>query len=530
MPKEPRNRDARMLLTSRRAVAAILTAVLATSPMLSLPVPAAAETRGTDIVLGKKADDRQLQANMLPDVTAPHAILVSADGSSLYERDADAEVKIASTTKLMTAYVALKYGKMDQEVAVSADAAKTVGSSSQLKDGDKMTLKDALTGLMLPSGNDAAVAIADSVGRAIDANSQNPYQTFIDKMNEEAKALGMNNTLYRNPNGLDVDQWAGDQHSTARDLAKLAVEAMKSDDLKAIVSQADATITVTQKDGTTRDIQLKSTDKLLGAYNGATGVKTGHTDLAGYCFVGSVTKDNATYYSVVLGASSQDNSFKDTRVLWDWASVHTITYRLTDGMKTKDVKLGGQDATVPIAAHVAHHDYPDKTFEATISDWGKPLSTYDVAGGTQQRIEYSNVTGDVHVGDKVGKLEFIQDGAVIDSRDLIAIEDVPAPSDFQKVIIGISRLIRQIQGKDTVASSSMEPFDNTADGNGAGNGGDGSNENGNEGSGVANADNGNGGNVAGASADGAANAGITTSNQTNRDVSTNITIENTNGQ
>lgn len=514
-----------MRLASRRAVAAILTASLVASPVLCLPATAIAETRGTDIVLGKKADDRQLQANMLPDVTAPHAILVSADGSSLYERDADAEVKIASTTKLMTAYVALKYGKMDQEVSVSADAAKTVGSNAQLKDGDKMTLKDALTGLMLPSGNDAAVAIADSVGKTIDANSQNPYQTFIDKMNEEAKALGMNNTLYKNPNGLDVDQWAGDQHSTARDLAKLVVEAMKSDDLKAIVSQADATITVTQKDGTTRDIQLKNTDKLLGAYNGATGVKTGHTDLAGYCFIGSVTKNNATYYSVVLGADSQDNSFKDTRVLWDWASVHTITYRLTDGMKTKDVKLDGQDVTVPIAAHVAHHDYPDKTFDATISDWDKPLSTYDVAGGTQQRVEYSNVTGDVHVGDKVGKLEFIQDGAVIDSRDLIAIEDVSAPSDLQKVIIGISRLIRQFQGKDTVASSSMEPFDNTADGNGNGEG----NSNGNTGDGsAANADDGNGGN---ASADGTAtDTGITTSNQTNRDVSTNITIDNTNGQ
>ena len=179
-----------------------------------------------------------------------------------------------------------------------------------------MSLETALKALMLPSGNDAAYAIAESVGATLvqqakqagasiaaadgstvdlDADDAG-YRAFVAAMNAKAGELGCENSLFTNPHGLDDGEWADELHSCASDVAKIVAHAMSDESFRSIVSTDAATIQVT-RDGTTANVDLESTDALLGVYEGACGVKTGYTDLAGSCFAGAVSKEGKTLYS-----------------------------------------------------------------------------------------------------------------------------------------------------------------------------------------------------------------------------------------
>lgn len=168
----------------------------------SLPSPALAEQRTSDIILGTSAEDRGTATADLPDIIATHALVMSKDGTVYYERDADAPIKIASVTKVMTALVALENSSLTDVVTVD-HAAATVGESAVgLKEGDTLTMEEALTGLLVMSGNDTATAIATAVGAKIDPSSTDPYQTFVDAMNKKATELGCTDTLFENPMAL----------------------------------------------------------------------------------------------------------------------------------------------------------------------------------------------------------------------------------------------------------------------------------------------------------------------------------------
>ena len=163
--------------------------------------------------------------------SATAAILVDADsGRVLYEQNADARMLIASTTKIMTALVAIREGSLSDVVTVKREATLTEGSSMYLKEGEQLTLETLLYGLMLCSGNDAAVAIADHVGGS--------QKGFVKLMNETARELGMDATSFANPNGLDAEG----HYSTARDMAKLACAAVRNETLLRIVSTQSVTI------------------------------------------------------------------------------------------------------------------------------------------------------------------------------------------------------------------------------------------------------------------------------------------------
>ena len=167
---------------------------------------------------------------------------------------------------------------------------------------------------MLPSGNDAAYAIAESVGglfvqqakqsahdhgadgNAIDLDAPDAgYNAFVAAMNAKVTELGCENSLFTNPHGLDDGAWAAGLHSCASDVAKIVAHAMSNETFRSIVATDAATIQVT-RDGAKADVELESTDALLGVYEGACGVKTGYTDLAGSCFAGAVDKDGKTLY------------------------------------------------------------------------------------------------------------------------------------------------------------------------------------------------------------------------------------------
>ncbi len=179
-------------------------------------------------------------------------------------------------------------GVRPASITVSDKAGTTIGSSAQLRPGDTMSLKTALQGLLVPSGNDAAVAIAETVGARLVTDAQpDPEGAFVDAMNAKAAEIGCTDTLFTNPHGLDSDGYESDAHSTAHDVAKMTAYAMQNDTFRSIVGGGDVTVTVTQKDGTQRAITLISTDELLGVYDGMVGVKTGTGDVALNCFAGA---------------------------------------------------------------------------------------------------------------------------------------------------------------------------------------------------------------------------------------------------
>ena len=185
-----------------RAALPVLAVAALASQILACPQPAFASQLDTDAILGIAESERDDDASDRPDIEARNAIVVGSDGTVYFERDADAQVKIASITKVMTAIVALENSSLDDEVVVDHAAATVGQSSADLREGDVLTMEEALRALLVPSGNDAAMAIASTVGAKIDPSSDDPYGVFIRAMNDKSAELGMK-SAFTNPHGLD---------------------------------------------------------------------------------------------------------------------------------------------------------------------------------------------------------------------------------------------------------------------------------------------------------------------------------------
>jgi D-alanyl-D-alanine carboxypeptidase len=237
-------------------------------------------------------------------------LINAATGQVYLNVNADKRVAMASTTKIMTTMVALTFGKPDQPITVGADAValNTNGDSvAHLRQGDAIALGDLLYALMLPSGDDAAVAIADGV-----AGSQ---ARFVGLMNLEAAVLGLHDTHFVNVHGLDADG----HYTTVSDLARLTLSAMKFQAFDAIVAAPSKTIPATAAHGA---YTWYTTNELLPsryyAYSGAAGVKTGHTENAGYCLVFTAARSQGQLLGVLLGEPSDSRRFLDAKALLDW--------------------------------------------------------------------------------------------------------------------------------------------------------------------------------------------------------------------
>ena len=227
--------------------------------------------------------------------SAVSAILVDVDsGRVLYEQNADARMLIASTTKILTALVAIEKGDLSDTVKVSREAACTEGSSMYLKEGEELTLETLLYGLLLCSGNDAAVAIADHVGGS--------QAGFVKLMNQKAKELGMTDSSFANPNGLDAEG----HYSTARDMAKLACAAVENETLVRIASTRQVTI-----GGRT----MTNHNKLLSYMNSCIGLKTGYTKAAGRTLVSCGVRNGQRLVAVTL---QDGNDWADHQALYDY--------------------------------------------------------------------------------------------------------------------------------------------------------------------------------------------------------------------
>ncbi|WP_270179107.1 D-alanyl-D-alanine carboxypeptidase family protein [Alkalihalobacillus sp. CinArs1] len=228
-------------------------------------------------------------------VSARSAILMEQDtGRILYEKDAYTQRRIASITKIMTAILAIESGKMNENVEVSSRASGTEGSSLYLKPGEKISLENLVYGLMLRSGNDAAVAIAEEVGGSLEG--------FVRLMNYKAEEIGMTKTVFANPHGLDDHE---EHYSTAYDMALLTQYAMNNE-MYRIISSTE--VHRAPNENESWDYVWRNKNKLVtGLYSDSTGGKTGYTKRAKRTLVSTAERDGMSLIAVTLDAPSDWN-------------------------------------------------------------------------------------------------------------------------------------------------------------------------------------------------------------------------------
>lgn len=222
----------------------------------------------------------------------------------LAERDADTPRPMASITKIMTVVVALENGSLDEAVTISEDAAGTGGQEIDLVAGETVTLGALVRAALIRSGNDAATAIAEHIGGSVDG--------FVQMMNERAAELGMENTHFVNPHGLD----AAGHFSTPRDMLTVGRHAMA---MPAFAEIARARMMVFPDSPTGTQRSASNTNRILNSYEGAIGVKTGETPRAGLTYVGAAERHGRRVFAVVFNSVGQRAHLADAVRLFDWA-------------------------------------------------------------------------------------------------------------------------------------------------------------------------------------------------------------------
>nr|WP_079038152.1 serine hydrolase [Streptomyces sp. NBRC 110028] len=262
----------------------------------------------------------QAAAAAAPTITAKGGyVMNNGTGKDLYKKAADTRLSTGSTTKIMTARVVLAQPGLNLDSKVTVQKAysdyivdNNWASSARLIVGDKVTVRQLLYGLMLPSGCDAAYALADKFGTGSTRAAR--VKSFIGKMNSTAKSLGLKNTHFDSFDGIGH----GQNYSTPRDLTKLASNAMKYSTFRTVVKTKKTTQKTVTKSGGYRNMTWENTNPLLGTYSGAIGVKTGSGPEAKYCLVFAATRSNKTVIGTVLASSAVGTRTTDAKKLLDY--------------------------------------------------------------------------------------------------------------------------------------------------------------------------------------------------------------------
>lgn len=326
-------------------------------------------------------------------------VIDAASGRILYEKNAYEPLPMASTTKIMTAVLALEYGNLDDDVTVSEKAASAPKVRLNLSVGEKQKLGDLLYPLMLESANDAAVAIAEHIGGSVDS--------FCEMMTEKAKEIGAYDTVFRTPNGLDFE----DHHSTAYDMALITRYALNNEKFVDIINTRQITI----GGGEYKTYTLTNKNRLLSEYDGAIGVKTGYTNSAGNCFVGAAKRGDTLLISVVLasgwGSTGKERKWTDTKQLLNYGFNTYKTQKLVDeGIKIETLPV--EDSWVDFVDAVTQ-----KSFEY-------PLKSGEMGEVVFKKALPSVLYAPVKAGDIIGELRiYNKSGEFFGQVPLIAAED-----------------------------------------------------------------------------------------------------------
>jgi len=330
-------------------------------------------------------------------VSAKSAVLICADtGQILYEHNAYEKLSMASTTKILTALLAVENLSPEAEIMIGNEVLNVDGTSLGLKPGDRIRVYDLLVGLMLSSGNDAANAVAVAVSGSIEG--------FVDLMNHRAALIGMRASSFATPSGLDDEN----HYSTAYDMALLTREALQNELFAEIVSQYTATIHIGEK-----KIWLKNHNRLLQSYSGLIGVKTGFTKKSGRCLVTAAQRDGTSLIAVTLKAS---DDWTDHCALLDYGFAAVKHFSVYESIPQYYVDVvGGKANSVACVPSV------DLTYSAM-----QPLADIQV-----QVTTVPFVYAPVSQGDIIGKITCFYNGTKIAETPLCATDDV----EFNAVVI-----------------------------------------------------------------------------------------------
>lgn len=305
-------------------------------------------------------------------VNAQGAAVIDADtGAVLFEQNADSRLPMASTTKIMTALVAISEGDLDRAYRVKKEYTQVEGSSMYLREGETITLRDTLYGLLLESGNDAAVAVAGECGG---------FDAFIEKMNAKAKELGLKDTHFDNPNGLDSET----HYTTAHELAIITAAAMQDPTFRQIVS------TRNYKAG---EHVMSNHNRLLSMYDDAIGVKTGFTKRSGRCLVSAAERNGRTLIAVTL--SDPDDWNDHMAMLNDgFAQYEEVTLHRAGDVLGERTVFGGDTDKVPLIAQSTVKAYmtPEERQKLTSVQLGDnicyaPVVRTALAGQIEYRLD-----------------------------------------------------------------------------------------------------------------------------------------------
>ena len=329
------------------------------------------------------------------EVNAEAAVVMDADsGRLLYAQNPDKRLANASTTKIMTALLTLEQPDQDRYFTVDSDAIQVEGTTMGLQPGDSVTLHQLAAGMLLPSGNDAANAAAVEIAGSEEA--------FVRLMNQRAAELGLENTQYRNPSGLDAEG----HYSSARDLATLAAHALENEDFADIVSKQEIRMAFGNPP---YNRSLYTTNKLLERYPYALGVKTGYTDDAGLCLVTAAEKDGTRLIIVTLNGKDDVNTHMRLYEHFFPLLARVDLSGFTEGLSVP-VTGGTRDsvAAVPAAepeAALLEREYDELTREVELPQF---------------------VYAPVQAGQVLGEIRLLSGDKVVWQSALVADSDVPA--------------------------------------------------------------------------------------------------------
>ena len=342
----------------------------------------------------------------LPNMTATSAVVIEAKtGHIIYQRGAHRKMFPASTTKMMTLITALEYGNLDEIVTVSNNASGAEGSTLWLEVGEKIPLGDLLSGMMMISGNDAAIAIAEHVDGSV--------PKFAAHMTKRAKELGAKDTNFTNANGLPDEN----HYTTAYDLAILAAYGYSLDHFEEIVSTKEKIFPWVHDPAHL----LRNENQMLWLYQGGNGVKTGYTDAAGRCLISASNRNGVQLIAVVL----------DSVYMWN-DSIALLDYGFSKVENSTLIRSNETVDNVPIISG-RKHTMPVKTTDEIVM----PVFKDD---NEAYKINYdipSFLRAPIKKGDTVGKVRVLCDGQEVAETNVVATSDVEQKSFFKMILNAI---------------------------------------------------------------------------------------------
>ena len=339
------------------------------------------------------------------DIKSESGIIMEAStGKILFDKNMDEQKSPASMTKIMTMLLtveAIESGKisLEDEVNISANASKMGGSQVYLEENSTATVEMLLKSIAIGSANDASVAVAEKIGGT--------ESNFVNMMNKRAKELGAVNTTFKNPHGLDEEGHL----TTAHDLALIARELIKHEEILKLTSTYETTIT--HKNG--KSLWLVNTNKLIKFYNGLDGLKTGFTDNAGYCLTGTMLRNDMRLITVTMKAPTKEDRNTDTINLMEYA--YSMYYKST--LIKKDKKIGDmfidnakkrkvsyylkEDASVILDKNVRNIKY---NYSVKLNNVKSPLKKNDVVGTLTLHLNNQDINYNLIVKENIKKSNY----------------------------------------------------------------------------------------------------------------------------